>query len=80
MRYIPLAVAVACVIYGVAAFPGKNLRSARYVTEPRRLWWSLPRLLDAAQWTSEGLVYRRRFFAWLVVSVAATIATVIAWS
>ena len=80
MRYIPLVVAVGCVIYGIAAFSGRNLRSPRYVTEPQRLWWSLPRLLDSAQWTSEGLTYRRRFFAWLLISVASTIATVLMWS
>ena len=80
MRYIPLVIAVGCVIYGIVAFPGRHLRSARYVTEPQRLWWSLPRLLDSAQWTLEGLTYRRRFFAWLLISVAATIATVIVWS
>jgi len=80
MRYIPLVVAVGCVICGIVAFPPGNLRSPRYVTEPRRLWWSLPRLLDTAQWTSEGLTYRRRFLAWLVISVVATVATVLIWS
>ena len=80
MRYVPLVIAVGCVIYGVVAFPARNLRSSRYVTEPGRLWWSVARLLDPAQWTSEGLSYRRRFFAWLLVSVASTLATVLIWS
>lgn len=80
MRYISLVLAVGCVIYGVVSAPGKRLRSARYVTEPDRLWWSIPRLLDAAQWTAEGLAFRRRFLTWLAVMVAATIGTVVMWS
>lgn len=80
MQYLVLVVAVGCVLYGIVAFPGKHLRSDRYVTEPRRLWWSPRRLMDPGQWTAEGLQYRRRFLAWLLVSVAATIATVLVWS
>ena len=77
LRYILLTAAVLIAVYGVVKFRGGNLRSARYVTRPDSLWWSPFRVFDDAEWTPEGLNYRRRFLIWIGLAAALTLVLVL---
>ena len=68
---------IAEVLYGRAHFPGKNEKSARYLTHPEKQTMGPIRFFNDDEWTAEGLEYRSRFIKWWAVTVATTIALMI---
>ena len=74
IRYLLIAGVLASVIYGVIKFPGSHLRSATHVTRPKAWFWSPWRFFSDDEWTAEGLIYRRRFVGWCILSAGLFLA------
>jgi hypothetical protein len=79
LRYLALTAFGAASLYGVLNFPGKNLRSPRYLTRPECRFWSPWRIANDAEWTAEGLVYRRRILTWWGVTAALAFLFAALW-
>ena len=73
--YLPLILFGAWGIYLAVTLP--HWRDARYVRNPKRLFWGFWHFLDDNEWTAEGLQLRRRYFRGMGIALVVALVGII---